>query len=150
MELLTAWSDGAGTAGVLNKNDRCAYAYTEGEISKMKMLHVTIRTEKFDDEMEFYREIIGLKIINDMRPMGRNMIFLVDSEGETEIEVIETPGAGNAGNENLSIGFQTENVAAKREELIAKGMDVSPMIQPNPHVQFFFVKDPAGVNIQFM
>ncbi len=82
--------------------------------------------------------------------LSRNMLFLVDSEGETEIEVIETPGAGNAGNENLSIGFQTENVAAKREELIAKGMDVSPMIQPNPHVQFFFVKDPVGVNIQFM
>ena len=67
-----------------------------------------------------------------------------------ELLTVWSDGAGTAGNENLSIGFQTENVAAKREELIAKGMDVSPMIQPNPHVQFFFVKDPAGVNIQFM
>lgn len=50
-------------------------------------------------------------------------------------------------NDGLSIGFQTEDVAAKREELIA--MEIA-MVSPNPQVQFFFVKDPAGVNIQFM
>ena len=116
----------------------------------MKMLHVTIRTDKFDKELKFYQEVIGLKIINDMRPMGLNMIFLADNEGETEIEIIETPGATNAGNENLSIGFKTENVVEKREEMMAMGMDTTPMVRPNPHVQFFFVKDPAGVNIQFM
>ena len=52
--------------------------------------------------------------------------------------------------DGLSIGFQTEDAAAKREELIAMGMDATPMVSPNPQVQFFFVKDPAGVNIQFM
>ncbi len=118
--------------------------------STMKMLHVTIRTDQFDEELRFYQEIIGLRMIRDMRPMGRKMVFLANEAGETEIEIIETPGAGNAGNENLSIGFQTENVEAKQQELISLGMEATPMICPNPQVRFFFVKDPAGVNIQFM
>ena len=116
----------------------------------MKMLHVTIRTEKFEEEMKFYENVVGLKVARDMRPMGRNMVFLANGEGETQIEIIETPEAADAGNENLSVGFLTEDVEAKREELLAAGMEVSPMISPAPQVKFFFVKDPAGVNVQFM
>ena len=41
----------------------------------------------------------------------------------------------------------TEGPAAKREELIAMGLEATPMISPNPQVRFFFVKDPAGVNV---
>ena len=116
----------------------------------MKLLHVTIRTEKFEEEIRFYEEVAGLQITKDMRPLGRNMVFLANAEGESEIEIIETPGAESAGNENLSIGFLTEDVTAKREALIDAGMEVTPMIRPNPQVQFFFVKDPAGVTVQFM
>ncbi|MBQ3392775.1 MAG: VOC family protein [Lachnospiraceae bacterium] len=116
----------------------------------MKLLHVTIKTDKFEEELRFYKEVAGLQITRDMRPLGRNMVFLANAEGESEIEIIETPGAENAGNENLSIGFLTMDVTAKREELIAVGMEVTPMIRPNPQVQFFFVKNPAGVNVQFM
>ena len=116
----------------------------------MKLLHVTIQTSKFEDELRFYLEIVGLKVIRDMRTAGRNMVFLADAEGDTEIEIIEKLDADSAGNENLSIGFKTDDVVAKYEEMSSKGLSVSGMIQPNPHVKFFFVKDPAGVNVQFM
>ena len=116
----------------------------------MKMLHVTIRTEKFEEELKFYQEIVGLRITKDMRTMGRNMVFLANEQGETEIEIIDTPDAGNAGSDHLSIGFQTDDVIKKREELIVLGLEVTPMISPAPQVQFFFVKDPAGVTVQFM
>ena len=36
------------------------------------------------------------------------------------------------------------------DALTVAGMDVSPMVEPAPHVRFFFVKDPAGVSVQFM
>ena len=32
----------------------------------------------------------------------------------------------------------------------ASGMEVSPIESPVPYVRFFFVKDPAGVTVQFM
>lgn len=116
----------------------------------MKMLHVTIQTNRFEEELAFYQQIIGLQIITDMRTPERKMVFLADAAGDTEIELIENPEAADAGNAYLSIGFQTENVPAKHEALAALGLEVTPIISPNPHVCFFFVKDPAGVNVQFM
>ena len=115
----------------------------------MKMLHVTIQTNHFEEEVRFFQDYVGLKIHRDMRP-GRNMVFLADAPGDTNIEIIDNAEATDAGNANLSVGFQSENVEQMREQMLAAGFDVTPMISPNPHVKFFFVKDPAGVRIQFM
>ena len=114
----------------------------------MKMLHVTIQTAKFDEEIAFYRDVVGLSIRRDARP-GRNMVFLSDAEGDTEIEIIADPAAPDAGNAHLSVGFRSEDAQALRDKLEAKGFAPTPMVRPGPQVQFFFVKDPAGVNVQF-
>ncbi|MDO4859646.1 MAG: VOC family protein [Bacillota bacterium] len=116
----------------------------------MQLLHVTIQTNKFDEELKFYQDIIGLKIVRKIDTPDMNIVFLADAEGGTEIEIINNPDAADAGNQNLSIGFKTENVPAKREELIAAGFQATPIIIPNPQTKFFFVKDPAGVSVQFI
>ena len=116
----------------------------------MKMQHVTIRTKWFEEEIGFYQEIVGLKIITDMRERGRNLVFLADGPDETKIEIIRIEEEGESGNENLSIGFHAEDVEALREELQAKGLKVSPMVSPSPQVKFFYVTDPAGVKVQFI
>ena len=116
----------------------------------MKMLHVTIRTPRFEEEIRFFEEVAGLTIVNDMRRFGAQIVFLANAEGETCIEVIDAPDGGSAGNEQLSIGFETDDVELKRAELEADGWEVTPMISPNPQVHFFFVTDPAGVKVQFM
>ena len=116
----------------------------------MKMLHITIRTNKFEEEIKFYEDVVGLVPVRDMQPMGFNILFLENREGETRVEIIEKADAVNAGNENLSLGFQTKDVEAKRDELVKAGLEVSEMVSPSPTVKFFFVKDPAGVSVQFM
>ena len=116
----------------------------------MKMLQVTIRTNKFEEELAFYKEIVGLKIVRDLREKGRGIVFLADSEGDTCIEIINTPDADDAGNRFLSVGFDSGDADKMREKLIALGMEVSPIESPAPYVRFFFVKDPAGVTVQFM
>ena len=116
----------------------------------MKMLQVTIRTNKFEEELMFYKEIVGLKIVRDLREKGRGIVFLADTEGDTCIEIIDTPDSNDAGNSFLSVGFDSGDVEKMREKLIALGMEVSPIESPVPYVRFFFVKDPAGVTVQFM
>ncbi len=116
----------------------------------MKMLQVTIRTKKFEEELAFYKEIVGLKIVRDLREKGRGIVFLADSEGDTCIEIINTPDGDDVGNRFLSIGFDSGDVEKMREKLIGAGMEVSPIESPVPYVRFFFVKDPAGVTVQFM
>ena len=116
----------------------------------MKLSHVTIRTGHFSEEIKFYQEIAGLGIVRDLREIGEGIVFLSDEAQDVRIEIIHTPDAADAGNENLSVGFITEDAAVKREDLIRRGMDVTPMASPVPSVQFFFVKDPAGVRVQFL
>ena len=36
----------------------------------MKIAHVTIQTDKFDEEVRFYEEQTELKVQRDMRPAG--------------------------------------------------------------------------------
>ena len=115
----------------------------------MKMLHVTIQTSKFEEEISFYEKYVGLTIQRDMRP-DKDLVFLAEAEGDTCVEVIRKLDGFDAGNPDLSIGFKCDNIYVKREELSAAGFEVSPVICPQPEVQFFFAKDPAGVNVQFI
>lgn len=116
----------------------------------MKLMHVTIQTNNFTDEVHFYEKIVGLTIKNEMHINGRDIVFLTSGEGEASIEIIKNEQASCAGNEHLSLGFFTGNAEKKRNELLAQKYQVSEMVSPNPNINFFFVKDPAGVTIQFM
>lgn len=116
-----------------------------------KMEHVTIHTNKMAESIAFYQNVVGLKIQADMRGKGGpSIVFLANAPGNTCIELIESEKEGAFSGGGISIGFHTENVEAKREELIAEGYEPTPIISPNPHVRFFFVKDPSGVEIQFI
>lgn len=114
----------------------------------MKMEHITIYTAKLEESIRFYEEIIGLCIKTDMRKMGVPIVFLADGEDPC-IELIGEAAKAFAG-EGISIGFHAEDVEGKRAELEEKGFAPTPMIQPNPHTKFFFIKDPNGVTIQFI
>ena len=116
----------------------------------MKMMHITIQTQNFNEEIKFYQEIIGLSIQHEMNGMGRHIVFLCDNEGGMPIEIIDRPDAENSGNQFLSMGYKTDDVVKMRETLMKKGYEVSEMISPMPQIRFFFAKDPAGVTIQFM
>lgn len=116
----------------------------------MKISHITIQTDVFEKEIAFYQTYVGLTIRRDMRSIGRNIVFLSDAEGDTEIEIIEKTGASDSGNENLSVGFHTENLDKIHENLSTDGFQPTQFVSPVPQVRFFFVKDPAGVNVQFI
>ena len=115
----------------------------------MKMQHVTILTKNFEEEISFYETYAGLKIVRDLRPHA-DLVFLANGEGETRVEIIKNPAAEDSGNQFISIGFGAENVDALRDEYLSKGLQATEMISPNPHVKFFYVKDPAGVRVQFI
>ena len=115
----------------------------------MKMVHVTIFTGCLEDSIKFYEDVVGLKIQNDFREFGGNIVFLAKDEGDTQVELIDDPQKAYKGS-GISMGFHVDDVEAKREEILAKGLNPTPMIAPNPHVKFFFVEDPNGVTVQFI
>ena len=52
-----------------------------------KMLHVTIQTNRFEEEIAFYEKEVGLTLQRDMRPM-KDLVFLANAEGDTCVEVL--------------------------------------------------------------
>ena len=115
----------------------------------MKMVHVTIYTGCLEDSIKFYEDIVGLNIQNYLRKLGGNIVFLAKDKGDTQVELIDEPEKAYRG-AGISMGFHVDDVEAKREEVIEKGFNPTPIIAPNPHVKFFFVEDPNGVTVQFI
>lgn len=115
----------------------------------MKMVHVTIFTAKMEESIQFYEDIVGLKIQEDFRTFGGNIVFLAEEKGDTQVELIFEPEQAYQGS-GISMGFHVEDVDAKREEVLAKGLAPTPIIAPGPDVKFFFVNDPNGVTVQFI
>ena len=116
----------------------------------MDMVHITIQTSKFDEEIDFYEKFVGLKIQRDMRPVGKELVFLGEKGEVTLLEVIRNEDAPDVEYDCLSIGFEAHDIDATREKLEAAGMKPSPFITPTKGVKFFYVKDPAGMKVQFI
>ena len=79
-------------------------------------------------------------------------IAFMKSEGtETKVELLcRADFDGRREDAALSLGFETKDLDGKMAELKAKGYAVSDVISPNPKSRFFFVKDPNGIDIQFV
>ena len=63
----------------------------------MKLMHVTIQTKHFAEEVKFFKEVIGLDTQNEMNGNGRHIVFLGDDKGGAPIEIIDNPDAENSG-----------------------------------------------------
>jgi lactoylglutathione lyase len=52
--------------------------------------------------------------------------------------------------DQISIGFSVDSLDERIREFKEAGIDIyKEPVQPNPHIRFFYVKDPNGVSVQF-
>ena len=111
----------------------------------------TIRVNDLEESLEFYQEIVGLKLDRRFNAgPDSEIVFL--GEGETKIELIYNGESDKVHiGQDISLGFEVESVDEKMEFVKEKGISIhSGPIQPNPHIKFFFVQDPNGLKIQFV
>lgn len=118
----------------------------------MKFCWCTIAVQNMEEALKFYQEIVGLSISRrfTVEP-GVEISFLGD--GETRVELICGPSYKvNKNNiEGISLGFEVKSVDEKIKFIKEKRLEIdSGPFQPDPHIRFFYVKDPAGVSIQFV
>lgn len=117
----------------------------------MKFCWCTIRVKNLEESIDFYKEIVGLKLNNQFKAgEGTQIAFL--GEGETQVELIYESGKEdfNIG-KDISLGFEVESLDKMIEFLEKKNIKIEQgPIQPNPNTRFFFISDPNGVVIQFV
>ncbi len=117
----------------------------------MKFLWVTLSVSNMEESLKFYQEIVGLPVTRRFSSEGSGDIAFL-GDGETKLELIAYPNkTENHYGKEMSIGFEVESVEKKIQFIHEKGLAVeSGPFEPNPHVRFFFVKDPNGITVQFV
>ena len=117
----------------------------------MKFKHVTLSVKDVEASLQFYQGIVGLEVTRRFTSgSGAEIVFL--GNGETDVELIG--GASHDGVEEgkgISLGFVSESLEDTIALLREKGYYTDGVIiSPNPHVSFFFARDPDGYSIQFL
>ena len=117
----------------------------------MKYLHAMIRTNKLDDTLFFYRELMGLKLLRkkDSESGRFSLYFLATCEGAPEIEVThnwdekEYTNGDNFGH----FAFSVDNIYEQCEKFMQAGIDV---LRPPRDGYMAFVKDPNNISIELL
>ena len=117
----------------------------------MKFCWTTLTVDNMDDSLKFYQEIVGLPI-SKKYPAGPGVEISFLGEGETKLELIcdkNQTFPKNVG--RVSLGFEVVSLDEKIKFIQEKGIEIADgPFQPNPHIKFFFVKDPNGFSVQFV
>jgi lactoylglutathione lyase len=116
----------------------------------MQFLWTTLSVSDFEKSLKFYQEVVGLPLQHRMDPPGMHIAFL--GEGDTAVELIYDSKRPQVDlKAPISMGFKVENLAATMEAFQARGIKIDGgPFKPNPGIQFFYVRDPDGMNIQFV
>ncbi len=122
----------------------------------MKFLHTMIRVKDINKSLEFYQELIGLKLASKKRLSDCDLYFLSDEIGDVQIELTyndETPEEGyNIGTGFGHFAFQVESMDDVTKKL--KGLGYKYLWEPFQLSEvgstISFVKDPDGYEIEFI
>lgn len=118
----------------------------------MKFLWTTIHVENLEESINFYTDLLGLKLLKRfLAGPGMEIAFLGnETEGETLIEFIKSSSHGKVQHsESISIGFAVKSVETMLTIVNDKNIPIHSGPFETPTTRFFLIKDPNGLNIQF-
>jgi glyoxylase I family protein len=122
----------------------------------MKIHHIAIIGSNYEVSKKFYTEILGLNIIREVYREERQSYKLDLAIGDhyvIELFSFPNPPARPSRPEACGLrhlAFSVENVNAKREELIKKGLNCEEIrIDEFTEKKFFFTQDPDQLPLEF-
>ncbi len=117
----------------------------------MKFCWSTLLVKNMEESLIFYQEIIGLPL-NRRFPAGPGVEIAFLGDGETKIELVCNDAHKECSvGQSISWGFEVKSLDEMMDVMKQKGIAIhSGPHQPNPHIRFFHVLDPNGMNIQFV
>ena len=113
----------------------------------------TLIVEDMTKSLDFYMNIVGLKVERRFSPMaGVEIAFLSDGISSTQLELMTHARKEEIVHSNyISIGFTCSDLEAKIAQLKTGGYEVDETIySPQPQVKFFYATDPDGLKVQFI
>lgn len=106
-----------------------------------------VRTRRFADSLAFYRDVIGLSLVEEWTDFGHGAVL---GAGEVaRVELIDDPSALDApADVGAFLGLQVTDVDAIHERAIAAGAPIVSALQVRAWGgRGFAVRDPNGIGV---
>ncbi|WP_326514013.1 VOC family protein [Clostridium intestinale] len=117
----------------------------------MNLCWITLTVNNIEESLKFYCDILNLNVAERFKAGEDTEIVMLGNKDEVKIELICYKGVEILERKGLSIGFTVESLEKTIDYLKENNIELeSPIISPNPMTRFFFVKDPNGIQIQFV
>lgn len=118
----------------------------------MKFLWTAIYVKNLDQSIDFYSNLVGLKVLKRF-PAAPGMEIALMGNGTNNETLLELLADANNSTVNftefISIGFAVDSVEAMLETVKSKNIPVDNGPIETPGSIFFTIKDPNGLNVQF-
>ncbi len=119
-----------------------------------KYLHTRFRVSDMEKSIEFYSQVLGLKVIEQKTsPRGSKLTFLQAPGTDSEIELCSFPSSGKieVPEDLVHLAFRVDNLETCMEELKSAGVAITegPITSQNG-TRFIFTEDPDRYEIELM
>lgn len=104
-----------------------------------QLFSVEIRTARWAELVEWYRNILGLRVLVRVVDDGYALL----AAGDTRLAIIARPDPGEP-SRRWSLGFEVADLETLRGRLIEAGADVSPVHANDEGFREIMVSDPDG------
>jgi lactoylglutathione lyase len=122
----------------------------------MKFLHAMIRVKNIDKSLEFYCNLLGMKLSHTLELEDCRLHFLTDGVGDFLLELtenFETPEDGYVNGSGFGhFAFETESFAEFNKQMNEKGFEYlwEPFLLKEGGPKIAFLKDPDGNEIEII
>lgn len=113
----------------------------------VEALVFVVRTHRYAESLAFYREVMGLGLIEEWTDFGHGAVL---SAGDVaRVELIDDPSTDDSGAEaGAFLGLQVTNVDEVHARAIAAGTNIVAALQDRPWGgRGFAVRDPNGIGV---
>ncbi|HPJ24317.1 MAG TPA: VOC family protein [Bacillota bacterium] len=116
----------------------------------MNFCWVTIPVNDLEVSLEFYYGILGLTI--DSRMSGGAILAFLGDKDKPKIELIQrVKKVEGKSSSPITIGIEVESLQEAILMLSQHGIELSRgPFSPNPHIEFAYVFDPDGYEVQLV
>ncbi len=119
-----------------------------------KLLHTRMRVSDMEQTIAFYREVLGLEVIErKTSPRGSHLAFLRVPNSDELIELTSFPPSGpvKVQEDLVHLAFQVESLDDTIASLTAKGVKITDgPTQTSSGSRFLFIDAPDGYEIELI
>lgn len=115
----------------------------------MKLNYITIMVRDLEKSLNFYCNLVSLKLIKELNPPQGRIAFLADQQGDTMLELIQFEQAEKVTSTGMVFSFLAKRPLMElKEQSEAMGYLTSNIISGPPKPAHFTVTDPDGLIIE--